>query len=48
MRDGIENEIAAKVELVEQNEQRDRISAARDRGDNASIRTPQLMSSREA
>lgn len=48
MCNGMENEITAKVQLVEQNEQRDRVGAPRDRGDQASIRTPQLVSSREA
>jgi hypothetical protein len=48
MRHGIEDEIAAKVELVEQNEQRDRIRAARNRGNHPRIRAPQRMSSREA
>ena len=47
MDNGIEYEIAAKVELGEQNEQRDRIRAARDRGDQTSIRPPKFVSSRE-
>jgi hypothetical protein len=47
MGNGIEYEIAAKVELVEQNEQRDRIRAARDCGDHTSLRPPKVVSSRE-